>query len=251
MSFFLHAPVPNLISVVVPVFDGERWLGEAIESVLGQSYGDTEIIAVDDGSTDGSRAVLARYPGVQVVDEGHGGVSVARNRGLRRTRGELVAFIDQDDRWRPGKLAIQVRLLRERPEVGCALGLQHIFLEPGFEWPTWMANRVRLLSRPHIGYLPGAMLVRRTAFERIGPFDESFTIGSDADWLVRARDLGVSLEAVDEIVIDKRIHYGNLSHDPQTATDMLTVLAASLRRRREASSPDDVADPVPSRTDAT
>lgn len=244
MSHFLHAPEPGLVSVVVPVYNGARWLAQAIDSVFGQTYPRIEMIAVDDGSTDASREVLARYPHVQVVDEGHGGVTIARNRGLRHARGELIGFIDQDDIWRPDKLDLQIQLLGRRPEVGCALGLQEIFLEPGFEWPGWIANRVEILSRPHVGYLPGAMLVRRSTFDEIGVFDESFAIGSDADWLVRARDLGVQLTSVDATVLDKRIHYGNLSHDPQTATDMLTVLAASLRRRREAGPPNDTAGSV-------
>ena len=73
MSHFLHAPEPGLISVVVPVYNGARWLAQAIDSVFGQTYPRIEMIAVDDGSTDASREVLARYPHVQVVDEGHGG----------------------------------------------------------------------------------------------------------------------------------------------------------------------------------
>lgn len=230
---FLHTPQMGLVSVVVPVFNGSRWLGEAIDSVLDQTYRPLEIIAVDNGSTDASRDVLARYPQVLVVEESRAGVTFARNSGLRHAHGELIAFIDQDDRWRASKLEIQVRLLRERPDVGCALGHQLLFLEPGYVWPDWIASRVPSLSRAHVGYLPGAMLVRRSTLDAVGVFNEHFVIGSDADWLVHARDLGVVLQPVEEIVIDKRMHGDNLSHDPRTATDMLKVLADSLRRRRE------------------
>ncbi len=98
-----------LISVVVPVYNAERWLGRCVDSVLGQSYSNVEVILVDDGSTDGSGAMCddfaARDPRVRVIHKANGGVSAARNDALEAARGEWIAFCDNDDFYAPGMLA--------------------------------------------------------------------------------------------------------------------------------------------------
>jgi glycosyltransferase involved in cell wall biosynthesis len=231
---FRHLPRHGLVSVVIPVLDGERWLEEAIASVLAQTYAQTEVIAVDDGSRDRSCAVVRLHPRVRLLERAHGGVSAARNSGIRESRGEFVAFIDQDDRWRPDKLERQVAALRAHAEAGFALGLQVQFLEPGCVLPAWFTAGSRLMDRPHVGYVPGTMLVRRTTFETIGLFDEAFAVGSDADWLMLAREQGIGVEIVDQVVQEKRVHDGNLSADPAAAADLLGAVAASVRRRRVA-----------------
>ncbi len=223
---------PGLVSVIVPVFDGQRWLDQAIGSVRAQGYRPIEIIAVDDGSTDRSAAILAGYPDVRTIRQPNGGCAVARNRGIAESRGEFVAFIDQDDRWVAGKLARQVELLREHPEVGYALGRQSLFLEPGCPLPPWFGARSQLFERPHVGFLPGAMLIRRSTLVSIGLFDEGYRIGSDSEWLIRARDAGVPMAVVDDVVIEKRIHDTNLSSAPASTDELLLMLGRSVRRRR-------------------
>jgi glycosyltransferase involved in cell wall biosynthesis len=223
---------PGLVSVVIPVFNGERWLAEAVDSVVAQTYPNVEIVAVDDGSTDGSAAILARYPTVRTITQPNAGCAVARNRGITEARGEFVAFIDQDDRWTPAKLATQVALLRGRPDAGYALGHQTIFLEPGCPVPSWFGARLRLFDAPHPGLLPGTMVVRRTTFQRIGIFDAGYRIASDAEWLVRARDAGVPVVVADDVVIEKRIHDANLSSEPSNNGELLLMLAKATRRRR-------------------
>jgi glycosyltransferase involved in cell wall biosynthesis len=109
-----------LVSVVVPVFAGERFLGDALDSVAAQTYPRTETIVVDDGSPDGSAQIAAARPGVRVLRERHRGVAAARNAGVSAVRGELIAFLDQDDEWQPHKLARQTAVLAERPELAIA-----------------------------------------------------------------------------------------------------------------------------------
>jgi glycosyltransferase involved in cell wall biosynthesis len=106
-----------LVSVVVPVRNGERFLGEALDSVLAQDYEPVELIVVDDGSTDGS-GDIAGARGAHVIRQEGGGLAAARNAGLAAAQGELVAFIDADDVWLPGKLVRQVEYLLDRPDVG-------------------------------------------------------------------------------------------------------------------------------------
>ncbi len=224
----------GLVSVVIPVYNGAAFLGEAVESVLAQSYPDTEVICVDDGSTDGSAEILTQYPTVRVVSQSNTGCTGARNRGISEARGELVAFIDQDDKWRPNKLDLQVNALRAAPTAGYSLGHITLFVEPGCPIPSWMGTRGWMVGTQRVGYLPGTMLVRRSVFESLGLFDERYQIGSDADWLVRARDAQIDVAIVPDVVLDKRIHTANLSGHPDGSSDMLGVLAASIKRRQAA-----------------
>lgn len=111
-----------LVSVILPTYNRVRFVGEAIESALRQSYRDLEVICIDDGSKDDTPAVVAdiaeRDPRVRYIRQANGGVSAARNHGLRLARGEWIAFLDSDDMWQPWKLEIQMELLAARPEVG-------------------------------------------------------------------------------------------------------------------------------------
>ncbi|MCS7305026.1 MAG: glycosyltransferase [Thermoguttaceae bacterium] len=111
-------PTP-LVSVVIPVYNGEAYVGQAIESVLAQTWPHIELIVVNDGSTDGSAEVIGRYRDrLLLVEQTNQGVAAARNAGIQRAKGELIALLDQDDWWRPEKLARQVPLLLNNPRVG-------------------------------------------------------------------------------------------------------------------------------------
>src|SRR6267154_1483950 len=110
---------PSRVSVVIPVYNGERYLADAIQSVLDQTYQKFEVIVVDDGSTDGSARVAKRFGGaIRYVHQSNGGVSKARNTGITLAQGTYLAFLDQDDLWLPDKLAVQVAYLDSHPEVG-------------------------------------------------------------------------------------------------------------------------------------
>jgi glycosyltransferase involved in cell wall biosynthesis len=224
--------VPGLVSVIVPVFNGARWLRESIESIVRQTYRPIEVIAVDDGSTDDSVEILRDFPDVRTISQPNAGCATARNRGLSVARGEFLAFNDQDDRWVADKLERQVALLQERPDAGYALGLQRLFLEPGCELPASYAARRQLFDEPHTGFIPGTLLARRATLERIGVFDPRYEYGSDSDWFIRARGAGIEMAVVDAVVIDKRIHDSNLSSVPASTNDLLAMLARSSRLRR-------------------
>src|SRR5438132_1599837 len=110
---------PLCVSVVIPVYNGERYLADAIQSVRDQTYQNFEVIVVDDGSTDGSADVAQRFgEAIRYVHQANGGVCKARNAGIAAARGAYIAFLDQDDLWLPDKLAAQVTYLDSHPEVG-------------------------------------------------------------------------------------------------------------------------------------
>src|SRR2546428_4652348 len=106
------------VRVVIPIYNGERYLREALESVFAQTYRDYEVICVNDGSTDGSPAVLREYgTRVTVVQQANAGQGAARNTGARHAAGRYIAFLDQDDRWYPHKLEHQVAVLEAGPDA--------------------------------------------------------------------------------------------------------------------------------------
>ncbi len=156
-------------SVVIPVFNGARYLGEAVASVLAQTYRPVEVIVVDDGLTDGSAAVARSFRAVRVLEQERGGPAVARNAGAAAATGEFLAFHDADDLLPPDKLERQIGHLLEHPEVGCVLGRQELMLEPGVEMPEWAKLAPEFAERRpdlvELGAVPLiSMVMRRSLF---------------------------------------------------------------------------------------
>ncbi len=222
--------MPPLISVVVPVRDRERYLSEAIESVLREGWRDLDVVVVDDGSTDRSAEVAAGYPGVRCLRREPRGAAAARNAGVAAARGELVAFLDSDDLWVAGRLERQVEALTRRPEADLAFGQ---FVE--FVSPELGSEERRLLKadgRPRPGFVPGAMLARRSVFAAVGALDETLRAGEFVDWLARAREGGVLSELIPEVVLMRRVHRDHLSGQADTRRDFARVAKAAIERRR-------------------
>jgi glycosyltransferase involved in cell wall biosynthesis len=236
-------PVPErpLVSVVIPAYEAERFLGEAIESALAQTYGPVETIVVDDGSGDGTADVARRYPGVAVIEQENAGPSAARNRGFAASGGELIAFHDADDAMTADKLEMQVGHLLANPGVGCVLAEQEIVVEPGTELPFWVEGSegaVTMPSRPpeladeplvH----PMTMVVRRTTFERVGGFDESMRAGEDLDWMLRASEEGIEIARLPDVLLRRRVHAASLTQDEAAArAGMFRAFKARIERHR-------------------
>ena len=218
-----------LVSVVIPLFNGERFIAGAIESVRLQTYLAREILVVDDGSTDGGAEVAASIPGVQVIRQENQGVSVARNAGVARSRGEFLAFLDHDDHWLPGKLDAQVRELTARPELGFVLcHLRYVLKGPP---PRWF--RAATDGSPVPGFVPSCWLVRRSVFDQVGGFDPSYRNGGDTDWLARAKDLGIRHSMLPDVLVDYHVHDTNASANTGRATqELVHLLRASVHRQR-------------------
>ncbi len=217
----MTAPVsgPPRVSVVVPVRNMEAYVGEAVESALAQSPPPLEVVAVDDGSTDGTRGVLAGFgERVRVLPGPARGASAARNLGVGEARGDWIAFLDADDLWYPGKLALQA--------AKAAAGHDFVFTDyargpdPAAPGPGRLAGyrhpaegRVfdRLLRENFV--FTSTVLVRRESLVAAGGFDESIHITEDIDlWLRLART--VSFGWVREVCAFKRDHGTNLTVGP-------------------------------------
>ena len=204
----LHPQVVMTVSVVIPTYNRAHTVLDAVHSVLAQRFGDLELIVVDDGSTDDTARRLATVtdPRLQYVVGEHAGVSAARNLGVHKASGELIAFLDSDDRWYPDKLACEVGFLRRHPEVDVVfsdLEKRHgdaVF--PSFMRQTSVFSRrlrhasypdglvleprdVRLTLLEEVPIKPSALTMRRAAFEAVGGFDESWSSSEDWEFLLR------------------------------------------------------------------
>jgi len=183
------------VSVIMPAYNVAPYVGAAIESVLAQTYGHLELIIVNDGSTDGTVDTIARHAGrdarIRVLNKANGGISSARNEGLRAARGELVALLDGDDVWDAGYLAAQLAILEGRPEIDIVTanawnlgGRSHG--APARPWPDPRPHPdlLRILGDEEAVFIMSVF--RRRVYEAVGEFDESLRTNEDYDYWLRA-----------------------------------------------------------------
>lgn len=187
-----------VVSVVIPTYNRASYLGQAIDSVLSQSTSGLQLIVVDDGSTDDTSDVLRRYEGkIDVIRQRNAGVSAARNEGIRQAKGDWVAFLDSDDRWKPGKLSVQLEDLEGSDAVAHVLNTM-VFRDFAYDRDLFQLQGLSVapgstvrLQRPLAAMLAHnfarvqSTLVRRDVFKRTGLFNESYTILEDMDLLCR------------------------------------------------------------------
>jgi glycosyltransferase involved in cell wall biosynthesis len=235
-----------LVSVVIPVFNAEATLIEAVRSALDQGYPTLEVLAIDDGSGDGSVQRLREFgPPVRVIQVPNGGPARARNLGLDQARGKYIAFLDADDVWLPGKLRAQVRLLEARPEVGaCYTG-----------WHLWSAGADRRFVRPatlaevplecpvdpeRSGSIYGrllleceplttTMVLRADTVQRIGRFDPELLVGEDYDYWLRLSQVA-KIVCLDWIGALYRVVPGSASRTVRLRNFEFDVLTRNIAR---------------------
>jgi glycosyltransferase involved in cell wall biosynthesis len=222
-------PTDLSVGVVIPAFNAERFLAQALDSVLSQTYPVLDILVLDDGSTDGTSALAtAHSPRVRVERQRNAGIGAARNRGVELVRGDLVAFLDADDLLTSSSIGCRVELLTRRAEVELVFGHVVRFRELLDGAPV-------AIDEPLPAHLPGSMLVRRDALERVGPFPTQTHVAEGLDWLLRARELLLNELTLEEQVLWRRVHGENnsLRHRAQIG-EFAHALKASLDRRRAA-----------------
>jgi glycosyltransferase involved in cell wall biosynthesis len=187
--------------VIIPVYNGQETIRRAIDSVLSQSYRATEVIVVDDGSTDSSIELLLQYGAkIRLVEQKNAGVASARNQGIKLSRGEYIAFLDQDDFWVQEKLAIQVEILRKHPSVGVTFSNLEAVNKQGEKLGfTTIPPHLRCAPSWEDLLLEGSMvttstvLARRKIILKVGGFDaDLFKLPqgyADRDFVLRLREL--------------------------------------------------------------
>ncbi len=227
------------VSVIIPTYNAAPFIARTLNSILEQDFTDLEVVVVDDGSTDNTAAIVDGYEDrVRLIRQKNAGVAAARNRAIAEARGDLIAFLDHDDVWYPGKLRRQVELLDSRPEVGVVYGnAQFIDLEDKRLWTYLSPPRlhrgsvlVPLFLDCFIPLLTA--VVRADLITRIGAFSPRWHIAEDYDLFLRAAEV-TEVDYVDGIVAGYRIHPGNLSRSyARRILEEREVLTACLSRDR-------------------
>lgn len=212
-----------LISVVIPVYNGERFLAETLNSVLAQTYRPLEIIVVDDGSTDYSSAVAQSFGEVRYLYMEHGGLGAALNHGISHATGDFFALLDADDLWVDTKLSKQMACFDADPTLEAVFShLVHFRAGTPHEW------------REMEGYFKSTMLIRRDAFSRVGLFNTQWRVGDFIDWYLRAHEKGIKSRMLDQVLLKRRVHDNNMSvREREHRKAYLQILKQSLNRRQQ------------------
>jgi amino acid adenylation domain-containing protein len=206
------------VSVIIPAYNSAKFVAEAIESAIDQTYPDVEVIVVDDGSTDETKAICDRYPTVKYIYQPNQGVSIARNNGMNASQGAYLVFLDSDDRLLQNAVEVGVNCLNTHPEAGFVFG-SHLFkaINPDgsyttrklFDESTAIASYQTILAAQH-QIQCAAVLFRRTAIESVGGFDPSLARMEDLNLFLRiAREFSINFHQ--QIVCEYRYHGSNVS----------------------------------------
>jgi glycosyltransferase involved in cell wall biosynthesis len=222
------------ISVMIPAFNAEPYIGEALASVFAQSLPADEVIVVDDGSEDNTAAAASAFGDrVRLIRQERGGNGAARNAAVAVARGEYFAFLDADDRFRPDKLERQMQALDADPQLDMIFGHVEEFISP--ELPDEIKAGIRSPAAAQPWAAPNLMLIRRASFARVGPFATHLRVGVTVDWYARASEIPLRSAVLPRVVLERRLHAQNNGIREQDArSQYIQVLKASIDRRRRA-----------------
>jgi glycosyltransferase involved in cell wall biosynthesis len=218
------------ISVIVPLYNTEKYIDEALQSLLHQTYKIDQIIVIDDGSTDKGAEIVKKYPQIELYQQENQGLKKTLNIGLSKATGDYIGFLDADDRWKLDKLEIQLNHLQNNPSLDMVFGrstrFKMILDEKGEE-------QEELLDYVKAVYLSGG-LYRKTVFERIGRFSTDSKLHNFIDWFGRVKDAKLSILEIENVICERRIHGNNMGivNKDKQREEYFATLKAALDRKR-------------------
>ena len=202
-----------LISCIVSVFNGEKYLREALDSILAQTYHPLQVIVADDGSTDRTPDLAATYgERITYVQQSNQGYPAAKNLGLSVAQGDFIAFLDADDLWHPEKLARQIAAMEKRPAIDLCFTRFENFWMPELAEEQRRYQR-RPLSQPQSAWSIGTLVVRRAVFERFGNFQDGARGLENMTWFLRASGQGAFIEVLSDILMYRRFSAESFTRD--------------------------------------
>ena len=202
-----------LITCIVPVYNGVRYLGEALDSILGQTYRPLQVIVADDGSTDGTADVAAAYgERITYLHQPNRGYAAAKNLGLSFAQGDFIAFLDADDVWRPEKLTRQMAAMEERPAIDLCFNRYENF------WMPELAEeeeryRGHSLSQPQSSWSISTLLARRIVFKKFGDFHDGTRWLENMTWFLRVARQGGHIEVLSDVLSCRRFNVESFTRD--------------------------------------
>lgn len=222
----VSSPTFEIISVIIPVFNCGDFLCKAIDSILVQTLQNTEIVVIDDGSTDRTADICLKYNDkIRYFHQENRGVSSARNLGLKQSLGEFIIFLDADDILLPNSLELLRKSLEKQNESMITIGLSQEIVKENTLWKSH--------KNPYRGAYLSATMFRKEIFKIVGRFDENLNIGEDIDLFFRLRELQIPIAYLDQVILLYRRHENNSS---KAAIDvhksLLKACRQSLNRRR-------------------
>lgn len=221
------------VSVIIPVYNGAKFLPEAIANVEAQAYPNVEIILVDDGSTDNTAAVAASLGDrIRYIYQENQGPAAARNRGLRAAQGKFIAFLDVDDQWPVGKLHQQLEAFTANPHLEIVNGYVQMLQAVPEDSGT---VTFQPCHQPVVSFNLGSAIFRRSVFDKVGRFDASQIHSEDVDWFMHARELGTEMVVIEAVTLLYRKHDSNLTRDRQAnLKGFMQAVRKSIQRRQQA-----------------
>jgi len=223
-----------LISVVLPVFNGEKYIATAIKSVLNQSFHNIELLVIDDGSRDSTREIVSKFNDdrVHYIYQANKGPASARNNGIERARGDYLAFIDCDDNWYCDKLQKQLEYMKKSPSLS-AVYCKHnlVFQNPDKKY-NWVRELDDQKRRPNETI--SSLFIKKDLFNKIGKFVDGFKVAEDTDFYMRLCESSFKFEIMDDCLLDILNHDDNISQNiERNRKFMFQVLAISIKRKKE------------------
>lgn len=220
------------VSVIIVVKNGEKYLEQAIQSVVNQTVKPFEILLVDGGSADRTLEIAGSYPEIKILIQKEKGLANARNLAIYSANCDLITFLDHDDYWPVNKLELQLEKFQKSPELQYCYGQVQLFLEKGTELRNGF--EAHHFNEELVGRTPGTLMARKSLFEEIGNFDPAYSIACDVDWFTRAADFKMKCSFISEILLYKRVHYSNLSANvKRNKAELFRVIKESLKRQEQ------------------
>lgn len=210
-----------LISIIIPAYNSAKYISLAVKSVLNQTYQDFELLIIDDGSTDNTKEIIESFKDkrIEYIYQNNTGAASARNTGIKKAKGEYIAFLDADDRWKPDKLARQIKEITCNPETAMIYSAIEIIYEEISDTKTVRFKKYNnndfiksLLVDPFKSIpLPSTVLIKKSSLHKAGEFNSDYFTGEDWDLWLRVASFG-ECRYIDEVLVTKLTHSSSITN---------------------------------------